>query len=60
MDEVINLIPSNSNFINKDEFNIKLSKKRDLLSRQLKLLHGNDYNAEEVFSLNKKMSLNDD
>ena len=60
MDDVINLIPVRSNFINKDEFNNKLSKKRDLLSKQLKLLHGDDYNAEEVFSLNKKMSLNDD
>jgi hypothetical protein len=42
------------------EFNSKLSKKRDLLNKQLKLLHGDDYNADEVFSLNKKMSLNDD
>ena len=60
MDDVINLIPIRSNFINKDEFKNKLSKKRDLLSKQLKLLNGDDYNAEEVFSLNKKMSLNDD
>ncbi|GIR99610.1 MAG: hypothetical protein CM15mP102_04310 [Flavobacteriales bacterium] len=59
MDDVINLIPVRSNFINKDEFNNKLSKKRDLLSKQLKLLHGDDYNAEEVFHLTK-MSLNDD
>jgi len=60
MDDVINLIPVSSNYINRDEFNNNLSKKRGLLSKQLKLLHGNDYNAEEVFSLNKKMSLNDD
>ena len=60
MDDVINLIPHNSNFIDRNEFKDKLSKKRELLSKQLKLLHGNDYNAEEVFSLNKKMSLNDD
>ena len=60
MDDVINLIPVSSNYINRDEFHNNLSKKRDLLSKQLKLLHGDDYNAEEVFSLNKKMSLNDD
>ena len=42
------------------EFESKLSKKRDLLDKQLKLLHGDDYNADEVFSPNKKMSLNDD
>ena len=60
MDDVINLIPVSSNFINRDEFNDKLSKKRDLLNKQLKLLHDDDYNAKEVFSLNKKMSLNDD
>ena len=60
MDDVINLIPHNSNFIDRNEFKDKLSRKRELLSKQLKLLHGNDYNAEEVFSLNKKMSLNDD
>ena len=60
MDDVINLIPVSSNYINRDEFNDNLSKKRGLLSKQLKLLHGDDYNAEEVFSLNKKMSLNDD
>ena len=60
MDDVINLIPHNSNFIDRNEFNDKLSRKRELLSKQLKLLHCNDYNAEEVFSLNKKMSLNDD
>ena len=60
MDDVINLIPHNSNFIDRNEFNDKLSRKRELLSKQLKLLHSNDYNAEEVFSLNKKMSLNDD
>ena len=60
MDDVINLIPVSSNYINTYEFSNNLSKKRGLLSKQLKLLHGNDYNAEEVFLLNKKMSLNDD
>ena len=60
MDDVINLIPISSKFIDRNKFNNQLSKKRDLLSKQLKLLHGDDYNAEEVFSLNKKMSLNDD
>ena len=60
MDDVISLLPQNSEFIDTMEFNSKLSKKRDLLNKQLKLLHGDDYNADEVFSLNKKMSLNDD
>ena len=60
MDDVINLLPQNSEFIDITEFDSKLSKKRDLLNKQLKLLHGDDYNADEVFSLNKKMSLNDD
>ena len=60
MDDVINLIPISSKFIDRNKFNNQLSKKKDLLSKQLKLLHGDDYNAEEVFSLNKKMSLNDD
>jgi len=60
MDDVINLLPQNSEFIDITEFDSKLSKKRDLLNKQLKLLHGDDYNADEVFSLNKKMNLNDD
>ena len=60
MDDVISLLPQNSKFIDITEFDTKLSKKRDLLNTQLKLLHGDDYNADEVFSLNKKMSLNDD
>ena len=60
MDDVISLLPQNSEFINITEFDSKLSKKRDLLNKQLKLLHGDDYNPDEVFSLNKKMSLNDD
>ncbi len=59
MDDVINLLPRNSEFIDIDEFNIKLSKKRDLLNKQLKLLHGDDYDAKEVFTLNKKMDLDD-
>ena len=60
MDDVIDLIPLKSRFIDKVEFNKQLSKKRELLNKQLKLLHGDNYNADEVFSLNKKMSLNDD
>ena len=60
MDDVISLLPQNSEFIDIMEFDSKLSKKRDLLNKQLKLLHGDDYNPDEVFSLNKKMSLNDD
>ena len=60
MDDVIDLIPVNTSFLDREEFNKQLTKKRELLNKQLKLLHGNNYNAEEVFSLNKKMSLNDD
>ena len=60
MTDVISLIPTNSEFIDREEFINNLSKKRDLLDKQLKLLHGDDYNAEEVFSLNEKMNLNDD
>ena len=60
MDDVIDLIPLKSKFIDKVEFNKQLTKKRELLNKQLKLLHGDNYNADEVFSLNKKMSLNDD
>tara|TARA_B110000014_G_scaffold103_1_gene75 strand:- start:543 stop:1928 length:1386 start_codon:yes stop_codon:yes gene_type:complete len=60
MTDVISLIPTNSEFLDREEFINNLSKKRDLLDKQLKLLHGDDYNAEEVFSLNKKMDLNDD
>ena len=60
MTDVISLIPTNSEFLDREEFINNLSKKRDLLDKQLKLLHGDDYNAEEVFSLNKKMNLNDD
>ena len=60
MTDVIGLIPNNSEFLDREEFINNLSKKRDLLDKQLKLLHGDDYNAEEVFSLNKKMDLNDD
>ena len=37
----------------------QLLKKRELLSNQLKLLTAKDYKVEEVFSLNKKMDLND-
>ena len=36
------------------------SKKISLLDKQLQLLHGDNYNAEDVFALNKKHKLNDD
>ena len=60
MNDVINLIPSDTNILDREEFNNQITKKKDLLSKQLKLLHGDNYNAEEVFLLNKKMRLNDD
>lgn len=59
MDDVINLLPHNSVFINVEEFHNQLAKKRGLLNKQLKILQKDDFNAEEVFSLNKKMNLND-
>ena len=45
MTDVISLIPTNSEFIDREEFINNLSKKRDLLDKQLKLLHGDDYNC---------------
>jgi len=60
MNDVINYIPSDTNIFDREEFNNQITKKKDLLSKQLKLLHGDNYNAEEVFLLNKKMRLNDD
>ncbi len=59
MNDVIDLIPSNTKFLDSQEYKNKLIKKRDLLDKQLNLLHGKDYSPDEVFSLNKKMSLND-
>ena len=59
MSDVLELIPNNSSFIDKALFSEQLSKKRTLLEKQLKLLHGENYNAEDVFDLNKKHKLND-
>ena len=59
MSDVLELIPNNSSFIDKALFSEQLSKKRTLLEKQLKLLHGENYNAEDVFDLNKKHNLND-
>ena len=58
--DVLELIPDNSSFLNKTLFSQQLSKKISLLEKQLQLLHGDNYNAEDVFALNKKHKLNDD
>ena len=60
MTDVLELIPNNSNFIDKTSFEKQLSKKVTLLDKQLQLLHGDNYNAEDVFALNRKLKLNDD
>ena len=60
MSDVLELIPGNSSFIDKELFSEQLSKKISLLDKQLQLLHGDNYNAEDVFALNKKHKLNDD
>ena len=60
MSDVLELIPDNSSFIDKALFSEQLSKKISLLNKQLQLLHGDNYNAEDVFALNKKHKLNDD
>ena len=60
MSDVLELIPNNSSFIDKAIFSEQLSKKISLLDKQLQLLHGDNYNAEDVFALNKKHKLNDD
>ena len=60
MSDVLELIPNNSSFLDKALFSQQLSKKITLLDKQLQLLHGNSYNAEDVFALNKKLKLNDD
>ena len=60
MSDVLELIPDNSSFIDKALFSEQLSKKITLLEKQLQLLHGDNYNAEDVFALNKKHKLNDD
>ncbi len=60
MSDVLELIPDNSSFLDKGLFAQQLSKKISLLEKQLQLLHGDNYNAEDVFALNKKHKLNDD
>ena len=60
MSDVLELIPDNSSFIDKAIFSEQLSKKISLLDKQLQLLHGDNYNVEDVFALNKKHKLNDD
>ena len=60
MSDVINLIPFDSIYIDRSSNLESLNKKKNLLTKQLQLLHGDNYNADEVFSLNKKMNLNDD
>ena len=60
MSDVIDLIPEGTKHLNKSSYLDSINKKKDLLNKQLQLLHGDNYNADEVFSLNKKMNLNDD
>lgn len=60
MNDVLEIISDDSEFIDKKNFSDQLNKKSILLDKQLKLLHGDNYNADEVFLLNKKMNLNDD
>ena len=60
MSDVLELIPDNSSFLDKALFTQQLSKKISLLEKQLQLLNGDNYNAEDVFALNKKHKLNDD
>jgi indoleamine 2,3-dioxygenase len=60
MSDVIDLIPLDSNHIDRSSNLDSLNKKKDLLTKQLQLLHGDNYKADEVFSLNKQMNLNDD
>ena len=60
MTDVLELIPDNSSFIDKTSFEEQLSKKVTLLDKQLQLLHVDNYNAEDVFALNRKLKLNDD
>ena len=59
MTDVLELIPDNSSFIDKTSFEKQLSKKATLLDKQLQLLHRDNYNAEDVFALNRKLKLND-
>ena len=60
MTEVFDSISNDTSLFSKTEFGEVLEKKKTLLKKQLQLLHGESYDAEEVFSLNKKMDLSDD
>ena len=60
MTEVFDSISNDTTLFSKTEFGEILDKKKNLLKKQLQLLHGDNYDAEEVFSLNKKMDLGDD
>ena len=60
MSDIIDLIPLDSNHLDRLANLDSLNKKKDLLTKQLKLLHGENYNADDVFKLNKEMNLNDD
>ena len=60
MTEVFDSISNETSLFSKTEFGEVLEKKKTLLKKQLQLLHGDSYDAEEVFSLNKKMDLSDD
>ena len=60
MTEVFDSISNDTSLFSKTEFGEVLDKKKTLLKKQLQLLHGDNYDAEEVFSLNKKMDLGDD
>ena len=60
MTEVFDSISNDTSLFSKTEFGEVLEKKKTLLKKQLQLLHGDSYDAEEVFSLNKKMDLSDD
>lgn len=59
MSDIISLIPNNSKFIDYKSFQNQLLRKRDLLTKQLKLLNDDNYDVKNVFSLNKKMGLGD-
>ena len=60
MSDILELIPDNSSFLDKALFTQQLSKKISLLEKQLQLLHGDNYNAVDVFALNKIHILIDD
>ena len=60
MTDVFDSISNDTSLFSKAEFGEVLEKKKTLLKKQLQLLHGDSYDPEEVFSLNKKMDLGDD